>query len=156
MKWRMSPRRCSARASRIPLLIGGATTSRVHTAVKIAPNYPHPVIWVKDASRGVGVASNLLSDDLRADFVAKVQAEYDEVRARHAGKKANVRMLSLAEARANKAKIDWTTYTPPAPAQAGITRVRNYPLEEIARYIDWTPFFITWEMHGRYPAILTG
>ena len=138
----------------IPLLIGGATTSRVHTAVKIAPHYPQPVIWVKDASRGVGVASNLLSTDLRADFVAKVQTEYDEVRARHAGKQANVRMLSLAEARANKAKIDWSSYTPPAPGKLGISTLRNYPLEEIARYIDWTPFFITWELHGRFPAIL--
>jgi 5-methyltetrahydrofolate--homocysteine methyltransferase len=138
----------------IPLLIGGATTSRVHTAVKIAPHYAQPVIWVKDASRGVGVASNLLSDDLRADFVAKVQSEYDEVRARHAGKQANVRMLSLAEARANKAKIDWTAYTPPVPGKLGISTLRNYPLEEIARYIDWTPFFITWELHGRFPAIL--
>jgi 5-methyltetrahydrofolate--homocysteine methyltransferase len=138
----------------VPLLIGGATTSRVHTAVKIAPNYPSPVIWVKDASRGVGVASNLLSTDLRADFVAKVQAEYDEVRARHAGKQAHVRMLTLAEARANKAKIDWSTYTPPAPGRLGIHTLRNYPLDELARYIDWTPFFITWELHGKYPAIL--
>ena len=138
----------------IPLLIGGATTSRVHTAVKIAPHYAQPVIWVKDASRGVGVASNLLSTDLRADFVGKVQSEYDEVRARHAGKQANVRMLSLAEARANKAKIDWSQHTPPAPGKLGISTLRNYPLEEIARYIDWTPFFITWELHGRFPAIL--
>jgi len=138
----------------IPLLIGGATTSRVHTAVKIAPHYAQPVIWVKDASRGVGVASNLLSTDLRADFVAKVQTEYNEVRARHAGKQANVRMLSLAEARANKAKIDWSQYTPPAPGKLGVSTLRNYPLEEIARYIDWTPFFITWELHGRFPAIL--
>jgi 5-methyltetrahydrofolate--homocysteine methyltransferase len=138
----------------IPLLIGGATTSRVHTAVKISPHYAQPVIWVKDASRGVGVASNLLSTDLRADFVAKVQSEYDEVRARHAGKQANVRMLSLAAARANKAKIDWSTYTPPAPGKLGISTLRNYPLTEIAHYIDWTPFFITWELHGRFPAIL--
>jgi len=122
--------------------------------VKIAPHYAQPVIWVKDASRGVGVASNLLSTDLRADFVAKVQTEYDEVRARHAGKQANVRMLSLAEARANKAKIDWSAHTPPAPGKLGISALRNYPLEEIARYIDWTPFFITWELHGRFPAIL--
>ena len=138
----------------IPLLIGGATTSRVHTAVKIALNYAHPVIWVKDASRGVGVASNLLSTELRDDFVAKVQSEYDEVRARHAGKKSNVRMLDVATARANKAKIDWNTYTPPAPGRLGIHTFKNYPIEEIARYIDWTPFFITWELHGKFPAIL--
>ena len=138
----------------IPLLIGGATTSRVHTAVKIAPHYPAPVIWVKDASRGVGVASNLLSTDLKADFVAKVNAEYDEVRLRHKGKQAGTRLLALAEARANKTKIDWPGYAPPAPRKPGITVLENYPLEELARYIDWTPFFITWEMKGRYPAIL--
>ncbi|WP_372521968.1 methionine synthase [Sulfuricaulis sp.] len=138
----------------IPLLIGGATTSRVHTAVKIAPHYPAPVIWVKDASRGVGVASNLLSTDLKTDFVAKVQAEYDEVRLRHKGKQAGARLLAFAEARANKTKIDWSGYTPPAPRKPGITVLENYPLEELVRYVDWTPFFITWEMKGRYPAIL--
>ncbi|MHB1141157.1 MAG: methionine synthase [Sulfuricaulis sp.] len=138
----------------IPLLIGGATTSRVHTAVKIAPNYPHPVVWVKDASRGVGVASNLLSDDLKADFVAKVHAEYEEVRARHKGKQAGARMLALAQARANKTKIDWNSHAPATPRQPGITVFENYPLDELTRYIDWTPFFITWEMKGRYPAIL--
>ncbi|MDO8703590.1 MAG: methionine synthase [Sulfuricaulis sp.] len=138
----------------IPLLIGGATTSRVHTAVKIAPNYPHPVIWVKDASRGVGVASNLLSTDLRADFVAKVHAEYEEVRARHKGKRAGARMLPLAEARANKTKIEWQGHVPTAPRQPGIIVFEDYPLDELTRYIDWTPFFITWEMKGRYPDIL--
>jgi 5-methyltetrahydrofolate--homocysteine methyltransferase len=138
----------------IPLLIGGATTSRVHTAVKIAPNYPHPVVWVKDASRGVGVASNLLSDDLKTDFVAKVHAEYEEVRARHKGKKAGARMLALAEARANKTKIDWNSHAPATPRKPGLTVFEDYPLDELTRYIDWTPFFITWEMKGRYPAIL--
>jgi 5-methyltetrahydrofolate--homocysteine methyltransferase len=138
----------------IPLLIGGATTSRVHTAVKIAPHYPAPVIWVKDASRGVGVASNLLSTDLKGDFVAKMNAEYDEVRQRHKGKQAGTRLLALAEARANKMKIDWSGYVPPAPRKPGITVFEDYPLDELTRYIDWTPFFITWEMKGRYPAIL--
>jgi 5-methyltetrahydrofolate--homocysteine methyltransferase len=138
----------------IPLLIGGATTSRVHTAVKIAPHYPAPVIWVKDASRGVGVASNLLSTDLKTDFVDKVKAEYDEVRLRHKGKQAGTRLLALPEARANKTKIDWSAYTPPAPRKPGITVFEDYPLDELTRYIDWTPFFITWEMKGRYPAIL--
>ncbi len=137
-----------------PLLIGGATTSRVHTAVKIAPGYTEPVVWVKDASRAVGVASSLLSDTLRSGFLAKHQAEYDEVRARHAGKKSNVRMLTLAEARANKSKIDWSGTTPPAPGRLGVNTLRNYPLDELTRYIDWTPFFITWELHGKYPAIL--
>jgi 5-methyltetrahydrofolate--homocysteine methyltransferase len=138
-----------------PLLIGGATTSRVHTAVKIAPNYEQPVVWVKDASRGVGVAASLLSESLRAGFLARHQAEYNEVRARHAGKSANVRMRTLAEARANKTKIDWAAYAPPAPPRLGVQVLRNYPLDELARYIDWTPFFITWELHGRYPAILS-
>jgi 5-methyltetrahydrofolate--homocysteine methyltransferase len=138
----------------VPLLIGGATTSRVHTAVKISPGYEEPVVWVKDASRAVGVASSLLSDNLRAGFLAKHQAEYNEVRARHAGKSAQTRMLDLAGARANKAKIDWTTYTPPAPGRLGVHTFKNYPIEELARYIDWTPFFITWELHGKFPAIL--
>ncbi len=137
-----------------PLLIGGATTSRVHTAVKIAPHYSQPVIWVKDASRGVGVASSLLSESLRAGYLAKHQAEYDEVRARHAGKQQNVRMLALAAARANKARIDWAGCTAPAPGRLGIQTLRNYPLDELTRYIDWSPFFITWELHGKYPAIL--
>jgi 5-methyltetrahydrofolate--homocysteine methyltransferase len=139
---------------RVPLLIGGATTSRVHTAVKIAPGYEEPVVWVKDASRAVGVASNLLSDTLRTGFLAKHQAEYDEVRTRHAGKRQNVRMLDLAAARANKAKLDWAGYTPPAPGRLGINTLKNYPLDELVRYIDWTPFFITWELHGKFPAIL--
>ncbi|MFL6713038.1 MAG: vitamin B12 dependent-methionine synthase activation domain-containing protein, partial [Sulfurifustis sp.] len=138
----------------VPLLIGGATTSRTHTAVKIAPNYSNPVIWVKDASRSVTVASNLLSDGQKADYVAKIRAEYDEVRKRHAGKKSNVRMLSLADARANKTKIEWHGYVPPAPRKLGLEVFPSYPLEELARYIDWTPFFQTWELHGHYPAIL--
>jgi len=139
----------------IPLLIGGATTSRVHTAVKIAPNYGHPTIWVKDASRSVTVASNLLSDDQKKDYVAKVHAEYQEVRERHKHKRSNVRLLSLADARANKTKIDWTGYAPPAPRKLGLEVFPNYPLEELVRYVDWTPFFQTWELHGKYPAILS-
>jgi 5-methyltetrahydrofolate--homocysteine methyltransferase len=139
----------------IPLLIGGATTSRVHTAVKIAPHYQGPTMWVKDASRGVGVASSLLSDELRAEFVAKTAGEYDEVRARHAGKQSHVRMLPLAEVRANKSKIDWNGYVPPAPRVLGVKALDNYPLDELARYIDWTPFFQTWELSGRFPAILS-
>ena len=138
----------------IPLLIGGATTSRVHTAVKIAPHYQGTTVWVKDASRGVGVASSLLSDELKAEFTAKVISEYDEVRARHAGKQSNVRMLSLADVRANKSKIDWEGYVPPTPAFLGVKALDNYPLDELARYIDWTPFFQTWELSGRFPAIL--
>jgi 5-methyltetrahydrofolate--homocysteine methyltransferase len=139
----------------VPLLIGGATTSRVHTAVKIAPNYGHPTIWVKDASRSVTVASNLLSEEQKDGYVAKVKAEYDEVRERHKHKKSNVRLLALADARANKAQIDWTGYTPPVPRKLGLEVLPNYPLEELARYVDWTPFFQTWELHGKYPAILS-
>ena len=139
----------------VPLLIGGATTSRVHTAVKIAPNYGHPTIWVKDASRSVTVASNLLSDDQKDDYVAKLRAEYTEVRERHANKKSNVRLLSLSDARANKAKTDWQSYTPPVPRKLGLEVFPNYPLDELARYIDWGPFFQTWELHGKYPAILS-
>ncbi len=138
----------------VPLLIGGATTSRVHTAVKIAPNYEEPVVWVKDASRAVGVAGSLLSESLRAGFLAKHQAEYNEVRVRHAGKQSNLRLLALAAARANKSKIDWAQYAPPAPQKLGVRLLDNYPLYELVRYIDWTPFFITWELHGHYPAIL--
>ncbi len=139
----------------VPLLIGGATTSRVHTAVKIAPGYEEPVVWVKDASRAVGVASSLLSDNLRAGFLAKHQAEYNEVRTRHAGKQSGVKLLPLAAARANKLKIDWAAYIPPAPQKLGVRLLDNYPLYELLRYIDWTPFFIAWELHGgSYPAIL--
>jgi len=139
----------------VPLLIGGATTSRVHTAVKIAPHYHNgPTIWVKDASRGVSVASNLLSDELKPGFIHQIKTEYDEVRERHKGKQSNVRLLSLAAARANRAAIDWTHYTPPAPRAPGVTVFNEYSLAELARYIDWTPFFITWELHGHYPAIL--
>jgi 5-methyltetrahydrofolate--homocysteine methyltransferase len=138
----------------VPLLIGGATTSRVHTAVKIAPNYGRPTIWVKDASRSVTVASSLLSPEQKADYVAKIRAEYDEVRERHANKKSNVRLLSLADARKNKAKIEWKGYTPPVPRKLGLEVLPNYPLDELAKYIDWTPFFQTWELSGKYPAIL--
>ena len=138
----------------VPLLIGGATTSRVHTAVKIAPNYREPTIWVKDASRAVGVVQKLISSELKDDYVAKIRADYEETRTRHAGKQAAVRWLSLADARENKAAIDWRGYQPPKPATLGITAFADYPLDELTRTIDWTPFFITWELHGRYPAIL--
>ncbi|MFQ6022717.1 MAG: methionine synthase [Acidiferrobacterales bacterium] len=138
----------------VPLLIGGATTSRVHTAVKIAPSYHAPTIWVKDASRAVGVVSKLMSRELRAELVQKIQDEYEEVRARHKGKKAKVPMLTLAEARGNKTPIHWNTYTPPVPAFTGIKTFADYDLGELHQYIDWTPFFYVWEFSGRYPAIL--
>ena len=139
----------------VPLLIGGATTSRTHTAVKIAPNYEHPTIWVKDASRSVTVASNLLSEEQRAAYVERLKAEYAEIRERHKGRKSGVRLLSLADARANRTPIDWAGYAPPVPRKLGLEVFPKYPLEELARYIDWTPFFQTWELHGKYPAILS-
>src|SRR3569623_182683 len=139
----------------IPLLIGGATTSRAHTAGKIEPHYHHTTVWVKDASRAVVVAQNLISEDLRADFVAKTREEYATLRTQHAGRRAHTQWLTLAQARANKVKIDWAGYVPPAPAFLGVKVFEDYPLEEIRPYIDWTPFFHTWEMHGSYPKIFS-
>jgi len=139
----------------IPLLIGGATTSRAHTAVKIAPGYTGPTVWVKDASRGVGVASALLSRELKPGFVEKIRAEYEEVRERHKNRQPGARLLSLADARANAARLAWRDYAPPVPRFLGLRTLADYSLEEIARYIDWSPFFITWELHGKYPAILS-
>jgi 5-methyltetrahydrofolate--homocysteine methyltransferase len=142
------------RIKKIPLLIGGATTSRVHTAVKIAPHYDGPVVYVPDASRSVGVCSELLSDDRAAAYVAELEADYEKVRAHHANKK-QVPLVSLAEARANKTPLDWAAYTPPAPKFIGRRVLKNQDLAEIAEVIDWGPFFQTWELAGPYPAILT-
>ncbi|MDQ6638297.1 MAG: cobalamin-dependent protein, partial [Pseudomonadota bacterium] len=142
------------RIKKIPLLIGGATTSRVHTAVKIAPHYDGPVVYVPDASRSVGVCSELLSDDRAAAYVAELEADYEKVRAHHANKKQTP-LVSLAEARVNKTKIDWAAYTPPAPKFIGRRALKNQDLAEIAEVIDWGPFFQTWELAGPYPAILT-
>ncbi len=135
----------------IPLMIGGATTSKVHTAVKIDPNYEGPVVYVPDASRAVGVCSNLLSDDLKPDFVAKVAAEYDNIRTIHASRE-KAPLLPMQQARANGYPIA-TDYQPPAPKQLGVIKFENYDLAEIARYIDWSPFFNAWEMFGKYPRI---
>ncbi|MBI3777011.1 MAG: methionine synthase [Gammaproteobacteria bacterium] len=137
----------------LPLLIGGATTSRAHTAVKIAPNYPHPVIYVKDASRAVGVAQNLIGTT-RAEFAARIQAEYDEVREQYLGREKQTQWLTLAQARANKVKIDWQSFVPAKPRKLGIQVFDDIPLSEIQRYIDWTPFFQAWELRGSYPKIL--
>jgi 5-methyltetrahydrofolate--homocysteine methyltransferase len=140
---------------KIPLLIGGATTSRVHTAVKIEPNYPSgTVVYVPDASRAVGVCSNLLSDTLREGYVAELKAEYVKVREQHEGKKGKAAHVTLAEARAHGVQTDWRRYTPPAPRQLGVFRLEDYPLEILVDYIDWTPFFQAWELAGRYPKIL--
>ena len=140
------------RIKKIPLLIGGATCSRVHTAVKIAPHYEGPVVYVPDASRSVGVAQNLLGDAAPA-FVQKLQADYDQVRALHAGKK-QVPLWPLEKARANKTRINWAHYQPPAPAFIGRRVFKQFDLAELVPYIDWTPFFQTWDLAGKYPAIL--
>jgi 5-methyltetrahydrofolate--homocysteine methyltransferase len=139
----------------IPLLIGGATTSRVHTAVKIEPRYRGPTVHVIDASRAVGVAGNLRSDSLRRDFVASVKAEYQDLRTQRGGRKAEERRQSIADARRNRLAIDWTVTKPPEPCFTGVRTLRDYPLEELVQFIDWTPFFQTWELAGHYPAILT-
>ncbi|PRG11129.1 methionine synthase [Burkholderia multivorans] len=141
------------RVKRIPLLIGGATTSRVHTAVKIAPNYEGPVVYVPDASRSVSVASSLLSDEGAAKYLDELKADYERIRDQHANRKAQP-MVTLAEARANKTKIDWANYTPVKPKFIGRRVFRNYDLNELANFIDWGPFFQTWDLAGPYPAIL--
>ena len=137
----------------IPLLIGGATTSRTHTAVKIAPHYNGPVIWVPDASRSVPVCSSLLSDDQRNGYLAGIKQDYEKVRAQHAGKKGPA-MISLAASRANAQKLDWKKYKPTKPKFLGLGIFENYPLELLVPHIDWTPFFQTWDLAGKYPAIL--
>jgi 5-methyltetrahydrofolate--homocysteine methyltransferase len=137
-----------------PLLIGGATTSLAHTAVKIAPHYQGTTVYVKDASRAVGVCSNLLSEELAADYVARLKADYAEVRERHLAQRGEAKRVGLAEARANKFATDWSAYVPPRPNMLGCRVFRAYDLAELARYIDWTPFFQSWELHGRYPGIL--
>jgi 5-methyltetrahydrofolate--homocysteine methyltransferase len=140
---------------KIPLLIGGATTSRVHTAVKIEPNYPSgPTVYVTDASRAVGVCSNLLSDTLRDDYVAGIKAEYVVAREQHESKKSKAVYVTLDVARAHGVKTDWNNYTPPKPYLTGVQKFEAYPLEKIAEYIDWSPFFNAWELAGRYPKIL--
>ncbi len=138
----------------VPLLIGGATTSRVHTAVKIEPNYAGTTVYVKDASRAVGVAQNLVSEGLADEYIAKIKAEYEDVRAMHKGKARKTEWLTLAEARANKTAIDWSGYEPPKPKFLGLKVFEDYSLNDIAKYIDWTPFFKTWELAGSYPKIL--
>jgi len=160
----------------IPLIIGGATTSKAHTAVKVTPKYHGPVVWVKDASRSVPVAAALLSEELRPKLLADTLADYDSVRARHAAKLGDRALLTVARARANRTPVDWSTYRPPRPrllAQQAkdvcrgpscdhrhgtvtqfVKTFTDYPLEELRRYIDWTPFFAAWEMKGRFPDIL--
>ncbi|MEX3548086.1 MAG: methionine synthase [Burkholderia sp.] len=141
------------RVKKIPLLIGGATTSRVHTAVKIAPHYEGPVVYVPDASRSVSVASSLLSDEGATRYLDDLKSEYDRIRDQHANKK-KIPMVTLAAARANKTPIDWNGYQPIKPKFIGRRVFKNYDLTELAQYIDWGPFFQTWDLAGPYPAIL--
>jgi len=160
----------------IPLIIGGATTSKAHTAVKVTPKYHGPIVWVKDASRSVPVAAALLSDELRPKLIADTKADYDSVRERHAAKVGERPLLPVEAARANRTPIDWSSYRPPRPrllaqqakdvchgptcdhrhgvATQFVKTFEDYPLEELRRYIDWTPFFGAWEMKGRFPDIL--
>jgi 5-methyltetrahydrofolate--homocysteine methyltransferase len=137
----------------LPLLIGGATTSRAHTALKIEPHYKSPTVWVKDASRAVGVAQSLISKELVDEFLAKVRAEYADIRERHKDRGPSKRLVSLDHARGQAFAGDWKAYVPPAPNTPGITVFDNYPLAEIAEHVDWTPFFNTWELSGHYPQI---
>ncbi len=157
------------RDRKIPLLIGGATTSRVHTAVKVAPHYSGPVIYVPDASRSVPVAQALVSDDQKTGFLENLKVEYERVRVQHAAKKGPD-LVSILQARANKPQMDWllpaddrpqqpgihalARYRPPRPKFIGRRTFKNYDLAELARYIDWGPFFQTWDLHGAYPRIL--
>jgi 5-methyltetrahydrofolate--homocysteine methyltransferase len=142
------------RGMSLPLLIGGATTSRVHTAVKIAPEYSGPTIHVLDASRSVPIVSKLVSDDAADAFKEEVKAEYDDVRDQYGRRKQVKQLLSLNQARDNKSKLDWSTYSPIKPNKSGVHVINDIPLSVLRPYIDWTPFFITWQLTGKYPAIL--
>ncbi len=137
----------------LPLLIGGATTSKAHTAVKIEQNYSQPVVYVNNASRAVGVCSALLSDSLRPAFVEKLDLDYERVRDQHARKRPRTKPVTLERARDNKVAIDWQVYTPPAPAKPGVHVFEHIDTAILRRYIDWTPFFLTWGLMGKYPAI---
>ncbi|MDL5029980.1 MULTISPECIES: methionine synthase [Vibrio] len=139
---------------KLPLLIGGATTSKAHTAVKIEQNYSEPVVYVNNASRAVGVCTSLLSDELKPAFVEKLDIDYDRVRDQHNRKKPRTKPVTLEKARANKVAIDWDAYTPPAPAKPGVHIFKDFDVATLRQYIDWTPFFMTWSLVGKYPAIL--
>ena len=140
----------------LPLLIGGATTSKTHTAVKIEPEYDGPIVHVLDASRAVTVVSNLLSEDkdLMSNYVLDVKASYQKIRDQRAGRTSHKKYLALADARANKQTIDWSNYTPPKPAFQGVKVYDSIPIEALTEYIDWTPFFSSWQLAGKFPAIL--
>ncbi len=137
----------------IPLLIGGATTSKAHTAVKIEQNYSGPTVYVQNASRSVGVVSALLSDEQRGPFIERTRKEYDTVRIQHGRKKPRTPPVSLEVARDNATTIDWESYTPPVAHRLGVQKVEA-SIETLRNYIDWTPFFMTWSLAGKYPRIL--
>jgi len=141
------------KSRKTPLMIGGATTSRVHTAVKIAPHYEGPVIYVPDASRSVSVASNLLSDESAASYLTSIKEEYERVRQQHANKKATP-LITLDDAQKNKENLDWSNFDIATPKFLGRRVFKNFDLSEIAKFIDWTPFFQTWDLAGKFPQIL--
>src|SRR5439155_20052324 len=136
----------------LPLLIGGATTSRAHTAVKIAPHYHDSTIHVVDASRAVGVVNSLLSPKQKAAFDAKTRAEYDALRKTYGAKSPEKKLLTIENARSNRTQIDWSNYVPPKPEFTGARSV-SPSIVDLREYIDWSPFFHVWELRGRYPAI---
>jgi 5-methyltetrahydrofolate--homocysteine methyltransferase len=139
----------------VPLLIGGATTSPAHTAVKIDPEYDQAVVYVKDASRAVGVCQSLVTAGNRAGFTLKLKADHAQRREQHQGRKAKAPAFTLAQARANRFRCDWSAYRPPVPKLAGVRRFENVPLEDLVRYMDWMPFFNAWEFAGKFPDVLT-
>ena len=143
------------RGFELPLLIGGATTSKAHTAVKIEPQYDKGVVYVNNASRAVGVVSNLLSRDIKPDFLAKTKAEYVKVREQQARKKPRSKPVTIQRARDNAAQLDWDNYTPPVPKKLGVIEFKNVSIATLRKYIDWTPYFMTWSIAGKYPRIMT-
>jgi len=148
-------REMTRRHFEVPLLIGGATTSPAHTAVKIDPEYAGAVVYVKDASRAVGVCQSLVTPEQRVEYTRRLKAEHAEKREQHKGRKAKAPAFTLAAARANRFRCDWSAYRPPVPRMAGVRRFEDVPLEELVRYIDWMPFFNAWEFAGKFPDILT-
>ena len=137
----------------VPLLIGGATTSKAHTAVKIQPHYNHGVIHVVDASRSVNVVSSLLNPERKGGYLAEIDAEYQGLRTQYADRSTAREILPFEEARANAFSCDWQAVDLPVPAPLGVTDFDNFPLDELVAYIDWSPFFHAWELRGRFPAI---
>src|SRR5690606_5669352 len=138
----------------IPLMIGGATTSRAHTAVKIAPHYSKTVVHVNDASRAVAVADNLINEKVKDEYSVKIRAEYDKLREDFLNRSREKNFLSIEDARKNKIQLDWENYQPKTPNFIGVKKIQ-VNIEELLDYVDWTPFFRSWELHGKYPAILT-